>query len=835
LLNRIDRRLLTDLGFLAALIALPALPLIVWRDAPSYLTGWPLLAAGAGWFGLLIAWLTLVPAVPAFASSTANDASTAVSPGWFRHSAVAVLLFALTLVVFFGPVRINFWGGVDEFANFEPEYSTIWSPHWDRALGRPLVGVPTFVAVHLLPDRIEGFLWVGTFLCFANGWLLYLLLGQLAPRSAIVPGVAAVLLVINRADPLRFFVMWASNHYQTVVLFLLLATWLFVLSYTSRNRALLVLSCLSLSGALLSNESSYPTAALIPLIGLAVRKDWKSYLAWTFAWYGTIALLTARFVVYIFMQQATSYQGGHLKGVLKEPSSLFWNLQIHLAPILDYFELLALWKVYVAYAWLTLVFAVLVVVAARRWRTREPLHLAGIGVSAVAILFGVLPFLPMASTPRTQFIVAPAEATFLALLLGLLVRVLPARIGVATAALLTGVVAASSTVYAYRVQQENPSSIRFERTVHLFQQVHAIAPSFEPNTLVLFVLEEPDRTPAGFNYMICPLSRDILGVESSQANFRDPVHIVPRFKSNRVIATLLPEPDAGVGYAPLARMRPGQISPLRFLRYPVWSTPSDDVMPTEDGLMMGDGWGPLLSAGDRGYRVALDGAEWIINPRDTNQRELTLEMEPINGSSSDGTTVELCDDAGEVITKAPFVGHSVVHWTVPLDPRRLSLLHMHVRSPHGSSSRESSPTGVRVYRPENGTRHEPPHADVFRDGVVLGSGWEAVEGPARELFRWAGPDAELDIRFLQATSSELTLTVESGPGCENGPCVLEFRDAKNHLLASRQFRARDDISIPVPASVGGRLKLHVVGGGKHVANDPRVLDYRVFACGAVTH
>ena len=58
-------------------------------------------------------------------------------------------------------------------------------------------------------------LWVGVFLCFANGWLLYLILSRLMPRATLVPVLAAVFLVVHRADPLRFFVMWASNHYQS--------------------------------------------------------------------------------------------------------------------------------------------------------------------------------------------------------------------------------------------------------------------------------------------------------------------------------------------------------------------------------------------------------------------------------------------------------------------------------------------------------------------------------------------------------------------------------------------------------------------------------------------
>ena len=167
--ERISRRLLADCGVLVALVGSLAVPLIAWRGSAAHLAGWPIAAFAGCWLATLAAWLWSSPPVaPLDATAAPDDAR----PRPLVTLAVAALLFTLTLVAYYLPLRVNFWGGADEFANFQPECATVWSSNWDVALGRPLVGLPTFVALLLRPGRVEGFLWVGTLLCFANGWLL---------------------------------------------------------------------------------------------------------------------------------------------------------------------------------------------------------------------------------------------------------------------------------------------------------------------------------------------------------------------------------------------------------------------------------------------------------------------------------------------------------------------------------------------------------------------------------------------------------------------------------------------------------------------------------------
>jgi hypothetical protein len=859
--ERIGRRLLAEIGFLAALIALPAVPLIAWRNSPLLSAGWPLAAFFVGWLAVLAVWLKTSPAV---VLAGGDGPAAGARPRRFTGAAVALLLFLLTLQAFYLPLRVNFWGGVDEFANFQPEFGTVWSNNWDVLLGRPLVGLPTYVALLLRPGRVEGFLWVGVFLCFANGWLLYLLLGRLMPRAALVPVAAAVFLIVNRADPLRFYVMWAANHYGTVTFLLLLASWLFVLSYQVQSRGLLVLSCVALGGSLLSNESAYPTAALVPLFGLAVRRERERYAVWAFAWYGTVALLASRLLYYLFSNPAGSYQAEHSREAFRHPELLFANLKTLLAPALTYVKLARSWDGYLPYAVGAFALAVLAAAAVGRKRAGTVVGPVAVVAAAAAVLCGVAPFLPLSTAMRTQFLVAPAEATLLALLLGFAGRVVPVRARAAVGTLAVGLVAANATVAAAYSQDKNPSPVRFERTVHLFRQVHGLSPSFAPGTLLVFVLEDRYRSPVGFNYNLFALSKHMLGAEAIQVNFNDAYKWEAAFNADGVFAVtgwgkrqyayeqlvafglgedgtvtllrqlpafLLPAPGAGAAYNPLPRLRPGPFAEMPFLRYPSWAPRPGDVVSPEDGVLLGDGWGPRIPDGKDVYRYAADGAELVVNSRGASHRELTLELAPPGGQGDAPYAVEARDAAGTLVATAELSGRGEVRLTLPTTPDRACSFRLHVRPALGSRAPGRGASSFRAFRRAGARPFVPPAKDVFRDGLcATGPGWHGPEEAGGERFRWVDRDAELDVRFLQTAGSDAVLAVQTGPAYGDRPCTLEIRDTSDRLLSTRTFSGRQTLRVPVASVPDGLLRLHVRGEAK--ADDPRVLNYRVFDCGA---
>ncbi len=116
-------------------------------------------------------------------------------------------------------------------------------------------------------------------------------------------------------------------------------------------------------------------------------------------------------------------------------------------------------------------------------------------------------------------------------------------------------------------------------------------------------------------------------------------------------------------------------------------------------------------------------------------------------------------------------------------------------------------------------------------GILLGRGWYAPEEYLGRPFRWFGHEAELII-LANAQRRALELDVEPGPGMGGELCRLQVLDEGGTLLAETAIQHRTRVHIVPPADDGGpvRLWLRAPGGGAWVADDPRVLNVRVFRC-----
>jgi len=121
--------------------------------------------------------------------------------------------------------------------------------------------------------------------------------------------------------------------------------------------------------------------------------------------------------------------------------------------------------------------------------------------------------------------------------------------------------------------------------------------------------------------------------------------------------------------------------------------------------------------------------------------------------------------------------------------------------------------------------------DIIEDSpdVVLGRGWYATESFAGARFRWASNDSEILVVALQPVRHAVVLTIEPGPGVGLKPFALEIKDAGKQL-ARVDVQGKQSIKIDLPPTRPKvyRLTLHVDGGGRTIANDTRVLNFRVF-------
>ncbi len=588
----------------------------------------------------------------------------------------------------------------------------LWRPEWDNA-GRSLLGLCPWVVNLLMPDRVEGFLIAAFLLCTVNALLLWAILRLLLPTSGAVPLAGALLLLASPADPSRFFVMWTTDLYWTALFFFLLAVWLFLLSYERQSRALLVSSCFSLGMALLTSEGLFPLAVLAVTLLWLVRHRGRYPLVWGYAWLATIAMLATRFGIHLLHQGAHSYQAQQSAEALHQPVILLTNLLAQLKPAMVYFAGPRHLAAYAGY-WL----AMLVPIAAGLWLTargnrptasRRP-YVWGVVLAATTALFGVLPFVHLRGAFRTQFFAAPGYAALLAMGLGLVATWVRGRAGSFIVPVCTALLVADATVGSLGSQEtiRRASSISFEKTVHVFQQVHGLCPT--PNDmLIVFLLDDPGKTPLGMNYACWLLSDRVYGAPALQANYTDPLGVEPLFEPDRVVAnrrahhitfsydkvvafrlaldgtvhllrelprSLLPPAASAWRYNPLACLRPGVIGPLPYLRYSSnWMNPLDDVLDTHNGFVLGQNWRPLQREGGELSRWAEDGAEIFVNPAGQAIRYLEMEVEPASEQSK-SCRLQVRDDSGTIVAESPVVGRQAVRLSLPLESGRVAAFHL---------------------------------------------------------------------------------------------------------------------------------------------------------------
>ncbi len=117
-------------------------------------------------------------------------------------------------------------------------------------------------------------------------------------------------------------------------------------------------------------------------------------------------------------------------------------------------------------------------------------------------------------------------------------------------------------------------------------------------------------------------------------------------------------------------------------------------------------------------------------------------------------------------------------------------------------------------------------------GLSVGYGWYASENSDGRPFRWAANDAAIVISRPQGDVKKISIEIQGGPGLANAQnFALHLRDASNddvalvHVLGTQKVR----FDVPVRAGKDKIVKLHVDGGGKKVAKDPRTLNFRVFS------
>jgi len=117
-------------------------------------------------------------------------------------------------------------------------------------------------------------------------------------------------------------------------------------------------------------------------------------------------------------------------------------------------------------------------------------------------------------------------------------------------------------------------------------------------------------------------------------------------------------------------------------------------------------------------------------------------------------------------------------------------------------------------------------------GIYFGDGWSTLEQYSPdEKFRWVDNDAQVVVDLPSDPAPPLIVELEPGPGVSRQPFILQVRDAANLVLAETLVAQRTRLELQLPG--GSRrveFRFHVPMGGAPKADDPRIMNFRVFSC-----
>ncbi len=315
----------------------------------------------------------------------------------------------------------------------------------------------------------------------------------------------------------------------------------------------------------------------------------------------------------------------------------------------------------------------------------------------------------------------------------------------------------------------------------------------------------------------------------------------------------------------------------------------DDITSAHSGLNFGEGWFPAEK-----YAATGETFRWVHNDAEIRARVpegggiLLLEVEPGPGLGPLPQPVQVIDDQGAQVAEWNIAGRTTLALAVP--PAAASLRTFRLLFPGGGAPvlDDDRVLNLAVFRCDWAARNPPQTApvpalaairqnspalkrllgarrkwnglpaalitgpvtawrtarllsarghDIFEAGMdfQLGPGWFYLEESGNERFRWVSNNAQLFLR-MPAGTSRLDMLVEPGPGHSYLPFTLVVRseDERGKVLAKAAVQGLTYLEFTVPAAPGSIAALCFASesSGLPAGSDPRLLSFRVFACGA---
>jgi len=422
--------------------------------------------------------------------------------------AICTVLLLFVIFGYFIPMQSQFWMGGDEIHVLNDGMDGPQSIlNYDRLFNRPSLPVVAILATHLT-SAIDGFLWIAAALRWLCSVLLFGIVRSLL-RSNTLAFASAVLFIVCPSEPTRLLAVY-MHAYNLAVFLTLFAIYTYIRSYQSESRLLLLLGCISLSGALLIVEAVYPVALFVPALLFFGQRGRRPHIGvWVSTWVATIFLLVARY--FLFQRLSASVYQQSLASNQQNLEELLGNIFRQLTPTFSYLTIAASEFRGWAVGGVLLVCSIGGVALSGSTKPvfRRQMLLAACG-AVIFILLAVVLFMPiggLVGSFRTQFIAAPAQAILWAVGIGWLASWFSERRARVLFAGIVGVLVMISTAGAFHTQTSrmiNPK-VTYANTKEIAYRMLKLAPRLVPDTLVVYVFD--GDSPLGFSYYVQDYSR----------------------------------------------------------------------------------------------------------------------------------------------------------------------------------------------------------------------------------------------------------------------------------------------------------------------------------------
>jgi hypothetical protein len=249
----------------------------------------------------------------------------------------------------------------------------------------------------------------------------------------------------------------------------------------------------------------------------------------------------------------------------------------------------------------------------------------------------------------------------------------------------------------------------------------------------------------------------------------------------------------------------------------------------QDGsiALLGNGWHACEQFGETPFRWVGDDARLNVAQITHAPYTLSFEVEPGPAVGNKPFDLVVLEDAKQ-ISSLRVSGRETMTIDLAAGIPRVRMLTLRARNAFPPQIPPGDPR-ILKYRVMNFTLSIKDDDVVSAaEGMAVGKGWYPLERFNGERFRWAGPEAIIQIDASAALEA-VKLDIEPGPGVDFGPLkinVFAGNDAKGHIV----IKNRERITIPwsrLPNSP--ELRLLVNGGGKMVSTDARAMNFRAFA------